>query len=173
MEQNLTILALIQLVLSIIIGIFFLWLTYKLFLFRFEKKYELKEINVAFAFLLAAVLYSTGYILSGTLTPLLNTLRIINRNNPTIQNLLLETFRYVSEFLVIGFVVALLVNYISMRLFNVFTPDKNELVEISKNQLQFSLILAAIILVMSLFAREAYVALLDSLVPYPIMPKIF
>ena len=173
MVQNLTFLALIQLVLSIFIGVFFMWLTYKLFLNRFKKKYDLTEINVAFAILLAAVLFSTGYILSGTLSPLLNTLLIISRNNPQAGSLLIDSLRYVGEFLVIGFVVALLVNYISINLFNAFTPEKDELKEISENQYQYSLILAAILIVMSLFAKEAYTALLDSLVPLPALPKIF
>lgn len=173
MVQNLTFLALIQLVLSIFIGVFFMWLTYKLFLNRFKKKYELTEINMAVAILLAAVLFSTGYILAGTLSPLLNTLRIISRNNPSVGNLLIDSVRYVGEFLVIGFVVALLVNYISISLFNAFTPEKDELKEISENQFQYSLILAAILIVMALFAREAYTALLDSLVPLPALPKIF
>lgn len=173
MVQNLTFLALIQLVLSIFIGVFFMWLTYKLFLNRFKKRYDLTEINVAFAILLAAVLFSTGYILSGTLSPLLNTLRIISRNNPSGGTLLLESLRYVGEFLTIGFVVALLVNYISINLFNAFTPEKDELKEISENQYQYSLILAAILIVMALFAREAFTALLDSLVPMPTLPRIF
>jgi hypothetical protein len=67
MIQNFTFLAAIQLILSIFIGVFFMWLTYKLFLIHFRKKYQIIEINTALGILLAAVLFSTGYILSGTL----------------------------------------------------------------------------------------------------------
>jgi TRAP-type C4-dicarboxylate transport system permease small subunit len=173
MVQNLTFLALIQLVLSIFIGVFFMWVTYKVFLNRFKRKYDLTEINLGFAILLSAVLFSTGYILSGTLSPLLNTLRILSRNNPGGAILIIDSLRYVGEFLLIGFVVALLVNYISINLFNAFTPEKDELKEIRENKFQYSLIFAAILIVISLFAKEAYTALLDSLIPLPPLPKIF
>ena len=173
MTQNLTLLAFIQLVISIFIGVFFMWLTYKLFLTRFKKKYPFTEINTALGLLLSAVLFSTGYILSGTRAPLLNTLRIISRNEPSAAALVLNASMYISEFLAIGFVVALLVNYVSINLFNALTPDKEELKEISENKYQYSFILAAILIVMALFAREAYIALLDSLVPLPVMPRIF
>ena len=85
----------------------------------------------------------------------------------------LSASMYIGEFLVIGLVVALLVNYVSINLFNAFTPEKEELKEISENKYQYSFILAAILIVMSLFAREAYITLLDSLVPLPAMPRIF
>ena len=153
MTQNLTLLAFIQLVISIFIGVFFMWLTYKLFLMRFKKKYPFTEINTALGLLLSAVLFSTGYILSGTLAPLLNTLRIISRNEPSATALVFNASMYISEFLAIGFVVALLVNYVSINLFNAFTPDKEELKEISENKYQYSFILAAILIVMALFAR--------------------
>ena len=90
MTQNLTLLAFIQLVISIFIGVFFMWLTYKLFLMRFKKKYPFTEINTALGLLISAVLFSTGYILSGTLAPLLNTLRIISRNEPSATALVLN-----------------------------------------------------------------------------------
>lgn len=173
MIQNFTFLAAIQLILSIFIGVFFMWLTYKLFLIHFRKKYQITEINTALGILLAAVLFSTGYILSGTLAPLLNTLRIISSNETAAGSLILSASMYIGEFLAIGLVVALLVNYVSINLFNAFTPEKEELKEISENKYQYSFILAAILIVMSLFAREAYITLLDSLVPLQAMPRIF
>jgi len=173
MAQNLTLLALIQLMLSIFIGVFFMWLTFNLFSNRLKRKCELEEMNVAFAIIIAAVLFSTGYILSGTLSPLLNTLRIISRNNPETGVLLINSSRYVGEFLLIGFLVAMLVNYISISLFIALTPESDEFKEISKNEYKYSLIIAAILIVMALFAREAYIALLDSLVPMPNLPRIF
>ena len=129
--------------------------------------------NVAFAIIMAAILFSTGYILSGTLSPLLNTLRIISRNNPETGVLLIDSSRYVGEFLLIGFLVALLVNYISISLFIALTPESDEFKEISKNEYKYSLIIASILIVMALFAREAYISLLDSLVPLPALPRIF
>lgn len=173
MVQNLTFLSLIQLVLSIFMGVFFMWLTYKVFLRWFGKQYKLLDLNLAVAILLAGVLFSTGYIISGTLSPLLNTLRIISRNNPSIGSLLLDSSRYLAEFLSLGFMVALLVNYMAIALFNALTPEKDELKEISENQVQYSIILAAILVVMALFAREAYISLLDSLVPFNPLPTIF
>ena len=56
MAQNLTLLALIQLVLSIFIGVFFMWLTFNLFSNRLKRKCQLEEMNVAFAIIIAAVL---------------------------------------------------------------------------------------------------------------------
>lgn len=173
MIQNLTFLALIQLVLSIFIGVFFMWLTYKIFLRWFKNKYSQSEINLAVAILLAGVLFSTGYILSGSLSPLLDTLRILSRNHPSAGSILLDSVRYLVEFLTIGFIVALLVNYIAISLFNAFTPEKDELNEISDNRYEYSIVLGAILIVMSLFAKEAFVSLLDSLAPLPNLPTIF
>lgn len=173
MIQNLTFLAVIQLALSIFIGVFFMWLTYKLFMRWMNKRYKPDGINSAVGTLLSAVLFSTGYILSGTLAPLLSTLRIISKNNPSTGEVLIGSLQYLSEFLVLGFLVAVLVNYVSIVLFNALTPEKDEMQEISENKIQFALILSAILIVMSLFAREAFTALIDSMVPLPEMPRVY
>ena len=173
MTNNFTILALLQLILSLIIGVFFMFLTYKVSLALFKKKYQITEINEAVAIILSGILFSTGYILSSVLPPLLNTFRIISRNNHETKSMIIEACRYLSEFLVASFAVAILVNYVSISLFNALTSERDELKEIAENNYQYALILVAIIIVMSIFGKEACSGLLESLVPLPALTKIF
>ena len=173
MIHNFTLLALLQLTISVVVGISFLWITYKLFLRWLNKKQAFEEINVAIAILVSAILWTSGYILTGTLTPLLETLRVVSNNNSTTQKLVLDSAMYIAEFLAVGLVVTLLVNYVSISIFNALTPEKDELKVIVENNIAYAIILSAILVVMSLFAKEAYSALLNSLIPLPQLPSIF
>jgi uncharacterized membrane protein YjfL (UPF0719 family) len=86
--------------------------------------------------------------------------------------LVFRFFQYLLLFAGIGLAVSLLVNFVSLRLFNFLTRDVDEMEEIRKGNIAVALIAAAILVVISLFVRDSVVFLLESMIPYPEVPNL-
>lgn len=167
MDVSLTLLAIIQLFGSIVVGVVVLYITYRLVHKLVSRKHPLESNNLAFAIFVGAIMFSVGFLVSSVIQPLLSTFRSINSASADAWSVAFLFTRYLFLFVMISSVIALVVNLISTSLFNLFTTRVNELEEISKGNTSVAIVLAVIILIITLFARQSVVLLLESIVPYP------
>ncbi|GAB4426130.1 MAG: hypothetical protein OHK0039_44060 [Bacteroidia bacterium] len=167
MDLPLTFLALFQLLLSIVIGVVFLYFTYKGVHRIVSGRYPIGTNNTAFAIFSGSIMFSVGYLVSSVIQPLLNTFRTLLASSAHSGELILRFGGYLLLFLSISTVIAVLVNLLGTFLFTRLTREVNELQAIAQNDLSVGIITAVIILVITLFAKDGVVFLLESIVPYP------
>lgn len=171
MKVRLIELAVLQLGLSLFLGVAILYLTYQIVRKIVAKRYQITEHNTAFSIFLSAILFSVGYIVSSVVEPLLSTFRMLSGSISTISTLIFEFSKYLLFFFSISTLIALVINAIGIYLFTWFTHI-NEFEEIKKNNVSVAITTAVIIIVITLFAKDGVVFLLESIVPYPNMPQI-
>lgn len=70
MNTKLTLLAIIEILSALSMGIFILAATYQLLKYFGKKRYEIYENNQAYSIFMASVLFSIGYTVSGATQPL-------------------------------------------------------------------------------------------------------
>ena len=112
-------------------------------------------------------MFSVGFLVSSVIQPLLSTFRTLSVSNESAIQLVLQFSKYLFLFVTISTLIALGVNLIGTYLFTLFTTKVNELEEISKNNVSVAIITGVIIIIITLFAKESVVLLLESIVPYP------
>lgn len=171
MKTRLIELAVLQLGLSLFLGIAILYLTYQIVRKVVAKRYQITEHNAAFSIFLSAILFSVGYIVSSVVEPLLSTFRMLSGSLSSITTLIIEFSKYLLFFFSISTLIALVINAIGIYLFTLLTHI-NEFEEIKKNNVPVAVTTAVIIIVITLFAKDGVVFLLESIVPYPNMPQI-
>ncbi|RMG70941.1 MAG: DUF350 domain-containing protein [Bacteroidetes bacterium] len=170
MDISLTLLALLQLSLAIVLGVGVLFGTYRLVRRIVYRGQTPEQPQTAFAVFSGAIMFSVGYLVSSVLEPLLSTFRSLSIGSAHPGQLFLDFCGYLSLFLLISSVIALLINLLGIFLFTRFTRDIDELQAIRANDLAAAISTGIIILVITLFAKESVVFLLESIVPYPEVP---
>lgn len=167
MNTKLIYLAFAQLVLALVLAILVTFFSYKIFRYFLVKRYQIKLDNFAFALLSSSILFSVGYIISGTLQPAMNVIRILGQQTQNNMTLFLESARYISLFVGIGFVISSITTLLGLFIFTQLTLRVNEFEEISKDNKAVGLITGVIIIVIAMFVKDSTVLLLESFIPYP------
>jgi hypothetical protein len=126
--------------------------------------------NTACAILYSGILFSTGYIISGVSTPIIESVRIVAKMH---KNLFLEGSKYVFLFVLLGLMIAYIVNIVALSVFNFLTKDINEIQEIRQNNIAIAIVVATISVVVSLMVKDSAMFLLQAFVPYPDVPKVY
>lgn len=169
MNSSLTLLALVQLTLAIVLGVSVLFGTYRLVRWGVYRGQPAPAPQLAFSLFAGTIMFSVGYLVSSVITPLFSTFHSLSAGASHPWDLILDFARYLVLFLFISSVVALLVNLLGTFLFTRLTRDIDELQAIRDNNVAVALVTGVLILVITLFARESVVFLLESIVPYPAM----
>jgi uncharacterized membrane protein YjfL (UPF0719 family) len=167
MNTRLVYLASAQLILALILAILVTFFSYKIFRYFLVKRYQIQMDNFAFALLSSSILFSVGYIISGTLQPAMNVIRILGQQTKSTVELFLESVRYISLFVGIGFVISSIITLLGLFIFTQLTRNINEFEEISKDNKAVGLITGVIIIVIAMFVKDSTVLLLESFIPYP------
>jgi len=163
--------ALLELLLSLLIGIGVLFISY-LFISKFiVKRYQIANDNLAFAILCSAMLFSIGTIMEGVIDPITNVFRQLNNVHGHFGTVFLKSLQYVFMFLTISMSISILVSVVSVRLYISLTKI-DELAEIQKNNLAVAIITATILISISLFTKEPAVQLMEAIIPYPDLPSV-
>lgn len=121
----------------------------------------------------AGTTLSVGWLLSGMLapaqklTPLIGNQQVLGSLPYVLQHLL-----YLTLFLLLGLLLASISALLGLRLFLLFKlgkapKDEEDMEEKEENNLAKAFLLSVLLLVMSIFLREAYAGLLDAFLPYP------
>lgn len=168
MDTSLFLLGLLELVLSIVIGVLALYLGYSILYRTIAKRFHIDESNTSFAIVVAAVIISVGMLLGALIDPIFATIRLLTREIADTGTLVLETAKYLGKYLVIGILVSGFVNLLSIWFYTVLTKV-HEFEEIAKNNVAIGIVTGAVIITMTLLAMDALVLMVESMMPLPEM----
>lgn len=170
MNSKLTLLAIIEILSALSLGVVIMAATYLLLKYLGKKRYDINHTNQAFGIFMASVLFSVGYLVSGVIQPLLSLFRILSVKE-SISNLMLSFIGYGAVYILTAFIVALLVCLLGMLIYNYITPI-DEIQELKNNNIAVALVVGSIIVTLSLMTRGGVELLIESFIPYPQMyPK--
>lgn len=170
MNPNIALLALIEIISAVTIGIFILALTYKIVQWVGQRYYKIKEYNLAYSIFVSAIILSVGIMLSGIVQPLISSFRILNQRNESFA-LAVEYIGIGAIYIAIAYTATVLIGLLSTFLYAKITPI-DEFEEIRKNNIGVALIVSSILITLTLLTKEGVMLLIEALVPYPELPPL-
>lgn len=170
MDAKIALLALIEIISAITLGIFILALTYKLVQWVGRKYYKIQDYNLAYSIFVSAIILSVGIMLSGILQPMISSFRILNRSEDSFQ-LAFDYFVIGGVYIAIAYSATVFIGLISTFLYSKLTPI-DEFEEIRKNNIGVALIISSILITLTLLTKSGVILLIESIVPYPELPPL-
>lgn len=171
MNEQIAILGLIEILSAISCGIFILWLTYRIARIYGRRRLGVTNSNTSFNVLVAGVLFSVGYIMTGVIQPILESFRLLSASDIDTSSLIWKFISTGGSYIAISYVAAVLITLLGMRLYTVMTP-MDEAEEIKENNIGVAVIMSVILIVMSLMTKDGVVLFIESLIPYPELPPL-
>ena len=171
MNQKIFYYGMLELIVSVLIGVIVLFIAYRVINKLIREKNNIELNNTAFSIFCSSVLFSVAYLISGVKAPILTSVRMLQDQVDYEGLLLLDGLKYTGLFLTIIIIVITLVNLLSIFLFTMMTKNVNEFEEIKKNNIAVSIITGVVIISISLLAKDSLYLILESFVPYPEMPS--
>jgi len=165
MNTKLFTLSLIEIVLSIVITVLIIFVSYKILKWLFFRKHDLRGENLAFTIFTSGIVLSIGIILSEIFPSITNVIRLSTTQSESVD--MLTITKYSGLYLFIGFLVTVLINGSVFFLFSVLTKGVNEFKEIKNNNISVSILVVAILISITLIAKDSIALLISSLIPYP------
>jgi uncharacterized membrane protein YjfL (UPF0719 family) len=165
MNTQLFTLSIIEIILSILISVSIIFITYKMLKWMFFKDCDLCGNNLAFTIFTSGVILSIGIILSEILPSITNVIRL-----STTQVEATETstiILYSGLYLLIGFLIAVIINLSVFLLFSLLTRGVHEFKEIQKNNISVAILVVAILISITIISKDSIALLISSLIPYP------
>ena len=169
------IVSLLELSVSLVLGIFVLFITYyvlsKIYLSKFPKENIYK--NNAFLLFMAGMMFSNGYLISGVIEPLSSTLDLLLDKRPDTLDLVMSYSKYLGLFMGIGLLLGGVILYLSYLIFSSLTVSVNEFDEINNGNVGVAIIVSVIAIIISIYCKEPFLIFLESFIPYPELPRLF
>ena len=168
MNYNIAILGIVQIISAVTIGVLILSLTYKILQWVGKKYYGIERENLAYSIFTASIMFSTGYMVSGVIQPLLSAFRLLD---PTKSNWHL-TFQYLYQgalYIAIAYVAAVIIGLLSTFLYSKITPI-DEFEEIKQNNVGVAIIIGSIVITLTFLTKSGVELFIESIIPYPTLP---
>jgi uncharacterized membrane protein YjfL (UPF0719 family) len=166
MNSRLTLLAFIEILSALSMGIFILAASYQLLKYFGKKRYDIHENNQAYSIFMASVLFSIGYTVSSATQPLLSLFRILaTKENDTISLI----FKFITTggiYIGMAYLIGAFICLIGIMVYTWLTPV-DEFAELKNNNLAVAVIVGSIIITLSLITKDGVALLLESFIPYP------
>ncbi len=170
MNTNIALLAIIEIISAITIGIFILALTYKIVQWVGRKYYKIQDYNLSYSIFASAIILSVGIMISGIVQPLISSFRLLNQQASSF----ILAFEYIATgaiYIAIAYTSTILIGLISTFLYSKLTPI-NEFEEIRKNNVGVSLIISSILITLTLLTKSGVMLLIEAIIPYPELPPL-
>ena len=170
MNGKIALLALIEIVSAITIGIFILALTYKIVQWVGRKYYGINDYNLSYSIFVSAIILSVGIMIAGIIEPLLSSFRLLNQQ----ENSFTLAFKFIGTgaiYIAIAYTSTILIGLISTFMYSKLTPI-DEFEEIRKNNVGVSLIVSSILITLTLLTKNGVILLIEAIIPYPELPPI-
>lgn len=170
MNSNIALLAIIEIISAITIGIFILALTYKIVQWVGRKYYKIQDYNLSYSIFVSAIILSVGIMISGIVQPLISSFRLLNQQASSFS----LAFEYIATgaiYIAIAYTATILIGLISTFLYSKLTPI-NEFEEIRKNNVGVSLIISSILITLTLLTKSGVMLLIEAIIPYPELPPL-
>ncbi len=165
MNKQLFTLALFEIVLSIVITVVIIYVSYSILHRLFFKQTDLKGDNIAFTVFTSGIVMSIGMILSEILPSITNIVRLATTQTEVID--LTTIVQYSGIYLFIGFIMAVILNATVFMLFSLLTRGINEFEAIKNNNVAVAIMVAVTLVSITLIVKESIAMLISSLIPYP------
>src|ERR1041384_7297990 len=114
MNSKVAILAIIEILSSISIGVFILALTYQILKYIGRKRFDIQAGNLATSIFVASVLFSVGYMVSSVIDPLTSLFRLLAAKDNSVASLALSFVGTGALYIAIAFVAGLIVVFLSV-----------------------------------------------------------
>lgn len=166
MNIKLSLLAIVEILSGLSIGIVIMIITYQLLKLIGRRRYDIHQNNVAYSIFMASVLFSVGYMVSGVIQPLLSLFRIMANNESTTSQLLFSFLGYGAIYIASSYTAGVIVSLVGITIYTSLTPI-DEFAEVKNDNVGVALIVGTIIIVLTLLTRDGVNLLMESQVPYP------
>lgn len=169
MNEKIALLGIVEVLSALSCGIFILFLTYAIMQWYGQKKMGLDHSNLAYNILIAGVIFSVGFVISGTIDPILDSYRLLSNTNISKTNLTLSFLAYGGLYIAIAYICSMTVVFLGMYLYASMT-SVSELRELKENNIGVAIVLFAIIFTLSLLTSGGISLFIESFIPYPELP---
>lgn len=166
MNIKLSLLAIVEILSGLSIGIVIMIITYKILMWIGRKRYDIHQNNLAYSIFMASVLFSVGYMVSGVIQPLLSLFRIMAASGSSTIELLLSFIGYGAFYIASSYFAGVVVSLVGITIYTGLTPI-DEFAEVKNNNLGVALVVGTIIIVLTLLTRDGVNLLMESQIPYP------
>ena len=171
MNTKLTLLAVIEILSALSMGIVVMAILYQCLKYIGRKKFAIQQNNQAYGIFMAAVLFAVGYTMSSVIQPLLSLFRIYASRDMDAWQLGFSFFWQGCVFIACGFVLAVSISFIGVVLYSYITPI-DEFAEIGNNNIAVALVVSSIVITLSVLTHDGVALLMESFIPYPVQfPK--
>lgn len=170
MDLSLLIAGILQLILSLVTGLAFIYAGFRFFHKRIkdiDEISELKKNNIAVAILNGSIILSLVIMVKNAIEPAITTFTLTLRNPDSSLTSFLQTAAIMLIQIIVAGVLAFLAIYIALNLYTFLTRDLDEIDEIKKNNIAVSLVLGVVIISISLLMQQSIKSILDALIPFP------
>jgi uncharacterized membrane protein YjfL (UPF0719 family) len=166
MNSKIALLAIIEILSAISIGVFILALTYQLLKYIGRKRFDIQVSNLATSIFVASVLFSVGYMVSSVIDPLTSLFRLLAAKDNSVTSLALSFLGTGAFYIAVAFVAGVIVCLLSVMLYTWITP-LDEFAELRNNNVGVALIVGTITITLALLTRDGVALLIESFIPYP------
>ncbi len=165
MNTSLFVLALLEIILSLVVSVVIIFASYKIMKRLFFTNEDVEGQNMAFSIFTGGVVLSIGIILSEILPTITNVIRVATTQPEAVDSF--QIVQYSLLYLGIGFVISILINASVFLLFSMLTRNINEFQAIQQNNVAVAILVTAILISITLIIKDSISLLISSLVPYP------
>ena len=170
MNLALLIIALVQIAVSLIVGVFLIYFASKVFQSLtkgINDIEELKQNNIAVAILNAAIVLSLIIVVRNSVESSVTVFANTLRDPAAVWSDFIEMSLIMLGQIILSSIIAFSAIYIGLKIFMKLTKDLDELLEIKKNNVAVSILLSVILVSLALLLQPGIIALLDALIPFP------
>jgi uncharacterized membrane protein YjfL (UPF0719 family) len=166
MNTKLSLLAFIEIISALSMGIVILAATYQFLKYWGRKKYDIHHNNQAYGIFMASVLFSVGLTMSSVIQPLLSLFRIFASQEMGNLELTLKFIGYGGLYIALAYAFAVTICACGIFIYTFLTPI-DEFNELKNNNITVALIVGSIIITLSLLTNSGVDLLIESFIPYP------
>lgn len=165
MNTQLFTLSIIELIMSILVSVGTILVTYKMLKWMFFRDCDLRGDNLAFTIFTSGIILSIGIILSEILPSITNVIRLSTTQVESTETS--SIILYSGLYLLIGFLIAVIINLSVFFLFSALTRGVNEFKEIQNNNVSVAILVVGILISITIISKDSIALLISSLIPYP------
>jgi len=170
MSGQQVVLGLLEFILTLIIGFFLVFVTYKILLKltpRFDQEKQLHRRNTAVAVALGSILVGQAIIVMQAVYPVMAVVQIYTLDGSKDAGSLLRTVGLVVGHILLAGLLAILCILLSFWLFDKLTPGIDQYHEIREGNVAMAVFMGLLIIAMSLLVSSGVAALTRALIPFP------
>lgn len=170
MDLSLLFAGLLQLVLSLLIGIIFIYAGFRFFHKKIKSINEIEELkknNIAVAILNASIIIALVIMVKNAIEPAITVFSLTLRNPEATYITFLQTAAIMLLQIILAGIISYLSIYLAINLYTYLTKDIDELSEIKNNNIAVSIVFGVVIIAISLLMQQGIKSILDALIPFP------